>query len=96
MSMEAVYSFVTSADVDPDLRKALAQVHGTAAIVQLAAGRGLHFTAEELEPVVSLLCFLADLSRDTSLRDEVARAGTPGGGSSNSRGLVGMLSLIAN
>ena len=45
--------------------------------MRLAAGRGLHFTAEELGPVVSLLRFLADLSRDSDLRDQVARAGTP-------------------
>jgi predicted ribosomally synthesized peptide with nif11-like leader len=77
MSMEAVYSFVRSADLDPDLRRALSQVRGTDAIVQLAASRGLQFTAEELAPVVSLLRFLADLGQDSDLRDQVARAATP-------------------
>jgi predicted ribosomally synthesized peptide with nif11-like leader len=75
--MDAVYSFVRSADLDPDLRQALSQVHGTDAIVRLAASRGLQFTGEELTPVVSLLRFLADIGRDSDLRDHVARAATP-------------------
>jgi predicted ribosomally synthesized peptide with nif11-like leader len=75
--MEAVYSFVKSADLDSDLRRALSQVHGSDAIVRLAASRGLHFTAEELKPVVSLLRFLADVSRDSDLREQVAQSATP-------------------
>lgn len=77
MSTEDVYSFVRAADLDPDLRQALSLVHGTDAIVLLAASRGLHFTEEELTPVVSLLRFLSDLGRDSDLCDHVARAATP-------------------
>ena len=74
MSKEAVYEFVMRADSDPDLGYAVRGVAGIPAIVRVAAERGFRFTADELAPVLDLLRFLDNASRDAWLRGELASA----------------------
>ncbi len=74
MSKDAVYEFVSRADSDPEVGYALRGVVGIPAIVRVAAERGFRFTAEELAPVLDLLRFLDNASRDVWLRGELASA----------------------
>lgn len=77
MSKDAVYEFVRRADSDAELGYALRGAAGIPAVVRVAAERGFQFTGDELAPVLDLLRFLDDASRDAGLRSELASAPDP-------------------
>lgn len=74
MSSEAVIDFVNRSEADPALKARLAGAHGAADVVRVATEEGFDFTVRELEPVVTLLRFLQDVTRDEDLKDALGYA----------------------